>query len=162
MLAGTLALMACYSNYQPGTLAPVTGVGAVQTAGCLDIAVEPVDDQVAAGPVAEIRLGNRCDGAVLIDLASIAATVRLDDGRVGVMRVYDPMGVIRPALLDGRSMAREVLEYHLVPGEAHGRAARQLCLDFRAVDQNDPSPLPVVSCVPLPSETVTLNLESAP
>ena len=153
-LTGAFLLMACYPTYQPGTLVAYTQAGTVRTTGCLDIAVEPSGDPAAAGPAAEIRIGNRCDTGVRVDLARIDATIRLDDGRSATMVIYDPMGEIRPALLDGRSMAREVLEFHPASSRGHG-VARQLCLDFRAIDQEDPSPLPVVSCIPLSPNAVS-------
>lgn len=143
-----LVLTAC-NPYRPGTMEPTTPNGAVRTTGCIDVAIDRVEDYQAVGFATELRMGNRCDAPVMVDLGQIRATMRHGDGRVSAMQVYDPDLELRPALLDARARGREVLEYQPIrPGVTPGPNA-ELCLDIAEIDRGEPSSLPIVACTPL-------------
>lgn len=123
-------LAACHA-YQPGTLAPGPG-GTAATAGCLDVAITPRPELRAVGPVVEIAVANRCDRPVEIDFGSI---------RAPGYAAFDPRDEIRPALLDARSTAIEVIEYRALTAaagapcfdvsELGGRAGtRPMCMEL--------------------------------
>ena len=153
-----LVLMAC-NPYRPGTMEPATPNGSVRTTGCIDIAIDLISDPQAAGFATELRMGNRCDSAVTVDLGQIRATIRHGNGQISEMRVYDPEYQLRPALLDARARGREVLEYQLVePGVVPGPNA-ELCLDIAGVDRGEPSSLPVVACTPVASASTDATVE---
>jgi hypothetical protein len=115
-----LTFVACYA-YQPGAISG-------QTVGCLDIRVDLETDPQAQGPVAAYTIGNRCDAAVVVDLAAVRATA---GGRV--VRHRDPRGEIGPKVLEARSVAQENIEY-----TAH--AGDRLCLDLSRVDRASRGP----------------------
>lgn len=119
--------------------------------GCLDLAVESREDTEAQGPVVRYVFGNRCDTPVVVDLATIKATVRYRDGRESRMAVFDPHGVIRPGVLEAHARGWEVLEYQPVDPADEGAVADVLCLDLSRVDRDQPRPGPVSACVKIGS-----------
>ncbi len=146
-----LALILCgCAGYKPGSLQHKSR-GQVRTVGCLDIAVEALSDPQAEGPAANIRFGNRCDAAVVVDLGAITATARYRDGSAAELIVYDPRNTLRPAKLDARAAGWEVFEYHRSSIFDNGGIVEELCLDLAAVDRQEPSADPVVACVPVGS-----------
>jgi hypothetical protein len=140
------ATIAGCGGYRAGSFAGLGGsfAGERRTVGCLDLAVAPVDDAAAAGPVAAITFANRCDAGVVIDLTAIAATGRDLGGREVAMGRFDPDREIGAGLLEARTIGRELIEYQPLDG---GPAPYDLCLDLSAVDVAEPSPTPVVVCL---------------
>lgn len=122
----------CY-GYQPGsfTHAADPHSSARATVDCLDVAIERGWDAAASGPIARIAVANRCDRPVELDLGAIRAVARTGDGAMVPHRAHDPRGEIRPALLDGRSVATELIEYRPEAGRAPPLA--DLCFDISAL-----------------------------
>jgi hypothetical protein len=150
-MRGTAALIALAAaagcgGYHAGSFASITGefAGERRTVGCLDLAVAPVDDAAAEGPVAAVTFANRCDAAVVVDLPSIRATGRGLDGREVAMGVFDPDREIRAGLLEARTIGRELIEFQPLGG---GPAPYDLCLDVSRLDPGAPSATPVVVCL---------------
>jgi len=117
-------------GYRAGSLLAIGPHGqaaSVQTVGCLDVAVVPIVDGEAAGPVAGYRFANRCDRPLRIDLGAARVTGIFPDGKSRVLRVFDPNGQIRPGTLDARAWGKENLEYELSPESA---PPTQLCIDL--------------------------------
>lgn len=150
-MRGTAALIAVAAaagcgGYHAGSFAGVTGefTGERRTVGCLDLAVAPVDDAAAEGPVAAITFANRCEAAVVVDLPSIRATGRGLDGREVAMGVFDPDREIRAGLLEARTVGRELIEFQPLDGDP---APYDVCLDVSRIDAGAPSADPVVVCL---------------
>jgi len=120
------------------------------TVGCLDVAIEAVADPAAEGTAVGFTLGNRCDAAVRVDLRAATATVHYRDGRAGPAVPFDPRRELRPAWLEARSIAREVIEYQ-APHDAG--PPFEVCLDLARIDTSEPSPLPVTVCIPTATAT---------
>lgn len=80
------------------------------TRGCLDIAISAAHDSHADGPVLDIYLGNRCDDAVWVDLTGLGIYAQLADGQRLPVRLYDPLGELRAAVLGGREQVMERIE----------------------------------------------------
>lgn len=120
-------------SYQPGSFSHARDArtSARATVGCLDVAVERYWDAAAVGPTARVAVANRCDRAVEVDLGAIRASGRTSGGARVAHAAYDPRAEIRPALLDGRSVAAEVIEYRPVAGDVRGLDG--LCLDVSAI-----------------------------
>jgi hypothetical protein len=127
-----IVLGACRA-YQPGSLSPGPG-GQLATLDCLDVAVSPRAELRAVGPVVEIAVGNRCDHAVEVDFGAI---------RVAGHRAFDPREEIRPALLDGRAVAVEVIEYRPVSDAI----ATTLCLDISNMAPGSQPPICVSDAI---------------
>jgi hypothetical protein len=144
-VAAALAFTGC-GGYQPGSLTVGHPAGEVRRVGCLDIAVEPVHDAEAVGPVAGITFANRCDAAVRVDLASIRAVGELADGRRARLAMFDPDDVVRPGELEARRSARENIEFQLP--EAIETVPARLCLDLAGVDPAAAIDQPIIACVP--------------
>jgi hypothetical protein len=139
------ALAAC-RGYQPGTL-QVQQHGELRTVGCLDIAVAPLDDAAADGPVASISFANRCDAAVQIDLAALRATGVFAARGAVPLQMFDPAGVVRAGMLEARMVGREDIEWSLPSGATEQPA--QLCLDLAGLDPAAALDRPVIACVEL-------------
>jgi hypothetical protein len=152
-----LVATAC-AGYQPGSFHGLHG--ARYTVGCLDVEVAPHSDPLAEGPAVTIAFGNRCDAATVVDLRAIRATARYSDGFRAPMAPRDPAGVIRPGTLDARLTGREILEYQ--PLAHHPAQPVELCLDLAAMDASEPSPVPVVTCVPALSPVILASAEVRP
>ncbi|HEX4423452.1 MAG TPA: hypothetical protein VH165_36335 [Kofleriaceae bacterium] len=108
-LATLGALAGCFPTYQPGSF-PV----AAEPLGCLDVAVLATRRPEAAGPVAVVYLGNRCDHRVAIDLTRLTVVGGSDDGAQVAMIAFDPDREIAPRRLDALGVGEEWIEYHPV------------------------------------------------
>ena len=118
LAAVAITCLGACSAYHPGTLAPGPG-GAVGAAGCVDVAITPRPELDAIGRVVEIAVGNGCDRAVEVDLGAV---------RAPGYAAFDPRGEIRPAVLDARTTAVEIIEFRPVAG-----LAPSTCFDVSAV-----------------------------
>ncbi len=131
-------------GYQPGTLTP-QAEGEVRTVGCLDVAVSPVRDSAAVGPVAGITFANRCDAAVRVELGAIRAVGEFYAGQRQPMALFDPNREVGPGMIEARAIARELLEYQL-PADPSSLPAR-LCLDLSGIDPSAALDRPVIACI---------------
>ena len=149
-------LAACGGTYEPATLSANTPDGN-RTVGCLDVAVDGHSDPQAAGPVAKITVGNRCNTAVVVDYRAIRATVRYRDGHIGRSEVYDPNYSLRPVTLDARRQGWEAFEYHPTRVSEHSRVPETLCLDLAGLDRDQPALQPVEACVSVDAKVFDLE-----
>jgi hypothetical protein len=135
------ALGAC--GYQAGSFQHPTAdfEGTRVTVGCIDAAVAPYADPHVFGPAAIFTVGNRCDAAVLVDLA-VPATANLLDGRASPLVLRDPRDEVEPVLLEARTIGREHLEYI-----APAKPAREVCFDLAGIDAEAPAREPVLVCL---------------
>ncbi len=125
-------LMGC--GYSPGSLrahGPNGEAASLQRVGCLDIAVVPIIDSAANGPVAGYRFANRCDSPVPVDLRRVKVMAVFADGRRRELQPYDPNGHIRRGTLDGRASGAENLEYKLPVSLA---PPSRLCVDISRIN----------------------------
>jgi hypothetical protein len=120
--------------------------GERNTVGCLDVAVAPLADAEATGPVSAIRFGNRCDAPVVVDIGAIRATAYDPDGRPTRMIPYDPEHAIRPLRMDARMVGGENIEWHQARSGANPPV--RLCLDLAGLDAEAPRGRPVIICIP--------------
>lgn len=97
------------------------------TLGCVDVAIDRRPDG-PLGAVLAYDLGNRCDHAVRVDLSSAAVLGRTATGNVE-LSPYDPLRELGPVWLDGRSVAKETIEYR----SEEPLAARDVCVDAGSV-----------------------------
>lgn len=117
-------------GYRAGSLIRVGPHGHVANLlriGCLDVAVVPVIDSAARGPVAGFSFANRCDRSVVVDLRAVRATAISASGRRVPLQVYDPDRQIRRTVLDARARGHENLEYTMPPEIP---PPKRLCLDL--------------------------------
>jgi hypothetical protein len=131
-LIGLCALGVGCTTYQPGSFVDDDGrFGSLRdTSGCLDVSVNGRVDPHVDGQVIEVRFGNRCDEPVRVDLAALAPTGTLEDGRVVPLRLRDRDDEVRPRILDGRVSGSE--RFVLVSPD--GSAVVQWCVDLAGVD----------------------------
>ncbi len=141
---GCLASAVACRGYRPGTLTPEAS-GEVRTVGCIDVAVVPVRDSAAVGPVAGFTFANRCDAAVRVNLGAIRAVGEYYAGARQPMALFDPNREVRPGMLEARAIAREVLEYQLP--SAPGSLPARLCLDLAGIDPAAALDRPVIACI---------------
>lgn len=130
------------TSYQPGSFTHARGAspGASATVGCLDVAVAAASDAAAIGPVARIAVANRCDRAVAVDLGAVRASGRASGAADVAYYAFDPRAEIRPAILDGRSVAAESIEYRSVDAD---RRVTALCFDVSAIANRDHAAEPI-------------------
>jgi hypothetical protein len=102
------------------------------TVGCLDVAIERRVDH-PTGPVLAYDIGNRCDGAVTVDLARVAVMAMGADGKIQ-MQPFDPEHELRALSLDGRALAAEAIEYR----SETIVAPEELCVDVASLIALDP------------------------
>jgi hypothetical protein len=142
------SLVAC-QGYRAGSFRGDTGefVGAHRTVGCVDVSVASLRDPEARGPAARFSFGNRCDAATALDLSAVRVVARYADGERATVRPYDPGRVIRQGLLEARTTGTESIEYQ---SPRRGVRVVELCMDLAGIDANEPSPRPVVVCLPAP------------
>lgn len=127
------ALLVIGCAYKPGSLAPRTdGSGQLATIGCLDVTIGRRADH-GDWPVLEYAFGNRCDHAVVVDLAWTQVVGRTADGAEVALVPYDPKAEIRVLKLDGRSQGTEALAY---PAEV---SLGQVCVDAASIAQQKPA-----------------------
>lgn len=101
------------------------------TVGCLDIAVARRPDG-PLGSVLAYDVGNRCDGPVNVDLASVKVVGRTRNAEIE-LAAYDPRHELRALPLDGRAVADETVEYRaLVPA-----SFRDICVDAGRIAGSD-------------------------
>lgn len=145
-----VVVMLAGCSYRPGTLTAVGPHGTraeLQRLGCLEVAVVPVIDSAANGPVAGFHFANRCNQPVSVDLRAVQATGVFADGRRRTLRVYDPKRQIRRGTLDARAVGSENLEYTL-PEQAAPPV--RLCLDLSALNASMRHQGPSVQvCIPV-------------
>lgn len=135
------ALGAC--GYQAGSFQHPTAdfEGSRVTVGCIDAAVTPYTDPHVFGPAASFTVANRCDAAVLVDLA-VPATAALLDGSMTPLVLRDPRDQVHPVLLEARTVGQEHLEYI-----APAKPAREVCFDLAGVDVEAARREPILVCL---------------
>ena len=78
---------------------------------CLDANVDATHRSEADGPVVIVRLGNRCEHSIRVDLGAMQV-VGVDDNGVRVpMTAYDPRHEIGPRSMDARAHGEKWIEF---------------------------------------------------
>jgi hypothetical protein len=126
MLAGCI--------YSHGELA--TFPGSHVQLSCIDLGVASYTDDVARGPIVDYHFGNRCAHDTVIDLATVRATARQQDGRVVKLRAYDPDRELRPVTLYARLSYDEQIAYQ----DDASIDSKTICVEIGHVDRGDPAP----------------------
>lgn len=142
---GVSALTAC--AYRPGSFHGPGGafVGERTTVGCLDVAVSPHDDRAAEGPALAYQFANRCDRPTVVDLGALVVRGRSASGRELTLAVWDPLGQLQPARIDGRRSGREVLEYRAAIDDPIALA----CVDLDRLDGTIDAPQELCVAIPV-------------
>ena len=127
-----LVLFAACAPYQSG--------GVFQTANgsrsfeCLDLNAAPTLDHGRSWIVIRYTFGNPCRYAAPIDLSAIR--VRATHGDSGArLPAFDPRDELRPASLDGRRQAEELIAYEIPPNLV-GRTLN-VCVTLSDVAQSE-------------------------
>jgi len=112
--------------------------GQRRTVGCLDVAVATVREASLRGRALQYTFANRCDSAVVVDLAAVRAVGR-DRGAGEVpLRLRDPRAEVRPIALEARMVGLEMLEYEPVDAlygwSANDRLFASLCVDVAHIE----------------------------
>lgn len=101
--------------------------GARASLDCLDVSAA-IHRAVDHAAVVEFSFGNRCDGAVAVDLARTRVVGRTAAGK-SVHLVADPTQRVRALPIDGRMAGRELIAY-----DADGDAELgEVCVDLAAI-----------------------------
>ncbi len=127
-----VGLAGCFygpSSYHT-TLAPFPGKR-VELA-CLDLSVTLTDDDRAPSPIVEYNFGNRCTHATVVDLVSVRAVGRYDDGRTAELMPRDPKHELAVLPIDGWWHGHEEIAY----ASADGSVPNVVCLEVGRIDRS--------------------------
>jgi hypothetical protein len=141
VLVGLVASLSAACAYRPDSFSAAHGTfgRTSSTIGCLDVGLQRQPAKYALDVVVAYDFGNRCDTPTMVDLAAVKVFGTTEPDHMIQLLAYDPRDEIRPALLDGNAVGREVIAYRAdvaistvcvdVAAIAHKGSSRLLCLD---------------------------------
>ncbi len=141
---GCVLLAGC--AYQAGSFSDYYGAfpGRHVALSCLDLGVQ-VRGEELEDPVVAYQLGNRCEHAVMVDLATVHVIARDLDGREVALTAYDPNHELRVLPLAASWGAREAIEYRGIAAAN----ANEVCVDVGNIERGaQPAPARWICEVP--------------
>jgi hypothetical protein len=132
-LAIVTSVIAGACSYQPGSFRDRRGEfrGPRAVVGCLDVAIDAVEDGAAVGQPVELAFGNHCDVAVDVDFAALRPVGRDAHGQEVALVAFDPRHELHRWRIDGRQVGREVIELQV---EGSSEPPSLVCLDVGGLD----------------------------
>ena len=127
-----VTLAGCFyaPNSYHDTLGPLPGHRV--SLQCLDLAVTLTEDRTAPPPIVQYSFGNRCSHSTVVDLTSVTAYGRYEDGRIVPLTARDPKHELAALPIDGWWHGAEEISY----ATADGSVPPVVCVDVGRVDRS--------------------------